>query len=445
MSFKSPGPHGSGPRLLDPNQRLRLFDDDEELPDGLEWPDQFVRQPGFDLGSPSAFTPGPLLAQMKFVIAFEMHYRRWAQDNAEFELINAYDVGHVGNYRPFANLKEYLAYRDKYFGSRDEYLRFAAESDKELSGKVREIINPPDRRLPPVDAEKAKAVFYRWVRKAYQKKFKVDDVAADLEERQEDYRHLERLVKAEIREKLQPAFCPRPERKQTDKYRYILGTISDHARGLAVDIDPAHNPDVPGAAWKFILKYTGMAFDRGLNRWLKDAEGLTRDVRRMSDQFGARIGAEVALVTKYQSLLKGQPGAKSVPDLVPIPFGHGMAQSKAGYLLQQLRGAGKDPTPASGIEKYIRTAGTKFLDADPLDVVLDTALSGYEGDKPEKKTLRALVPGFFTLSAETVQAFRTYGFTWGITFPQPDLMHFARDGQTPPAMGDFNASHGNAA
>lgn len=440
-----PGPCGYG---LEQSPQNKLSSDLQ-----VPWQSGPPYIPGFLNGCRYGHSPGPSLAWIKAIIEIEERQQKErAEDEAEFKLIEAYFVGRIagkGNYRAFAYVEDYLRHRDEHFASRQEYLRYAAESDQELSEGVRGIINKPERQLSPTEEQQAQAVFYRWLRKAYQKKFNVVNVAADLATRRKDYERLEHLVEAFIlpagaepgdakAKELDWAFVPRPERKMASdgRYRYLLGTISGHARGTSVDIKPGSNPDVAVAAWDFMTDYLGTPFKRDLNRWKNDPEGLIRDVKALSDGFSAKVVAEVDLVELYQSLLTEQKNAYCI-----VPQGHDLTQvamfsdrSPGGdvrYLLYMIRSEGKDPFPGrNDVDKYI---GPKFLSSKPVDLVLDIALSNYKSSsKPSKDQLQKLLNGFFDLSPETVKAFRKYGFTWGVIYTQPDLMHFAADGDTPP-------------
>lgn len=374
----------------------------------------------------------------------ERRQKELAEDEAEFKLIETYIVGRIvssGDYRRFANVADYVEHRDKHFGSRSEYLRFAAEADGEMSSELRRIIDKP-----PGGSEQAQAIFYCWLRKAYKTKYGVDkNVPQAIITGREFYIELEKLVKGNITADLKPAFNPRPERKMAKdgQYRYLLGTVSGHTLGIAVDLDPAKNPDVQTAAWDFMMHFVGKQFTRDLNRWITDPKGLDQDVRNLSDGFKTKLAEEVRLVQTYQQLLKKvestnpqSPGGDDLNELAAFQEGDK-------WPLYLLRKRGLDPCPGSqDIDKYIsgrgggvqvgQKLGPRFVDSDPLDLVLEVALANYQStNKPSKESLKALRNGFFNLKPEVVTGFHTYGFTWGITFPQPDLMHFQQDGRTP--------------
>lgn len=165
---------------------------------------------------------------------------------SEFELLK----GKISD----TNISEYVARRTVIFGSTSLYDEFAKESDKELAD------NPVLRKLIQMGGKSEKeqsrqTVFYRWVREAY-----LSSGAKDVPS----------LIKTGKSERLKKAltevqaahsgtfkvggFNPRPQKNA--KYQYILGTISDHALGLAIDIEDRSNPILSADEWKFLEDFT---------------------------------------------------------------------------------------------------------------------------------------------------------------------------------------------
>ena len=82
-------------------------------------------------------------------------------------------------------------------------------------------------------------------------------------------------------------FNPRPEKAPVGKGGgYRFGTLSEHAQGNAVDIDPDRNLFVPNDTWNYILAQPNITKPKGdltLHRWVTDPEGMYEDLATVSD------------------------------------------------------------------------------------------------------------------------------------------------------------------
>ena len=184
-------------------------------------------------------------------------------------------------------VQEYVTRRTKIFGSTALYEQFATESDKELAD------NPGLRKLIEMGGKSEKdqyrqTVFYRWVRKAY-----LDSGAKDVPS----------LIKTGKSERLKKAltevqaayggtfkvggFNPRPQKNA--KYQYILGTISDHALGLAIDIEDRSNPILSAEEWNFLEDLTDKKVSRTAVRWKTSPKALWQDIQDVNDLFVAKL------------------------------------------------------------------------------------------------------------------------------------------------------------
>lgn len=276
-------------------------------------------------------------------------------DKAEFELLKKKIED--------ADVESYVKHRNQVFGSSEEYLKYAAVADAELDATkgLRNVVE-----LSGIPA--AQTVLYRWLRKAYETKAGVSDVPGLIKQ------GMSKELKAAI-DKVKNAygktfryggFNPRP--KKNAKYKFRLGTVSEHGLGKAVDIEAKKNPILSTADWQFIETLTGKTVDRKKERWQKQPEDLWKDVADLNQRFVKKLKEEVERIEK----------------------------ERAAALL------------ASG-----KTKPTKQPKA-PLDEILK-----------KNKTLKKYKDGFFTLEWNLVKALHENGFTWGATFGNAvDLHHF---------------------
>ncbi len=286
------------------------------------------------------------------------------EDKKEFELLK----GKVQD----ADAAAYVKHRRQFFGSDDAYKTFAAESDAELDTAIerksgKKTVKISLRKFIELKGD-AQTVFYRWVRKGYHTKGVKDVPKLILQGMSSEVKDALDSVRQAYGKKFSAGgFNPRPMKDA--KYRYRLGTISEHALGNAVDIESNKNPIISVKDWSFIETLTGKKVDR--KRWgtEKEAEALWNDIHDLNAEFVKKVAEKVEQVKKEQAA-KGTDAGK--------------ASSKPA----------KPP--------------------DPLAVVL----AGH-------KDLVKWHAGFFTLDWELVKALHKQGFLWGATFSNAvDLHHF---------------------
>lgn len=283
----------------------------------------------------------------------------------------------------------YEKHRKEFFGSDEDYQKWAEESDKELDG------TKGLRRLIELKGD-AQTVFYRWVRKAYHNAG-VKDVPALIKKGKT--KELEEAIK-----KVQGAygktfqhggFNPRP--KKSARYLYLLGTVSEHALGTAVDVESGKNPNISTGEWAFIEKLAGKTVDRKASRWWKEPAALWKDVSDLNKAFVAKVDSEVARIEKER-----EAAAKAAAEA-------GTSGSKG---------------PAGAAEKAPpEKKGAKVKPPpEPIEVV-------FAGQKSLLGKLNKIgdwrKSGFFTLEEALVKQFHAQDFLWGATFSNAvDLHHF---------------------
>lgn len=265
----------------------------------------------------------------------------------------------------------YVAHRTKVFESPEVYQKFAAESDKEL-----DETKGLRKRIEFVKEKDKQTLFYRWVRKAY-KDAGVDDVPKLIAQGMsaEVKSALAEVRKAYGESFKAGGFNPRPMKDA--RYRYRLGTLSEHARGNAVDVEDKTNPILSLKDWAFIEKLAGKTVDRSASRWKDDmkAEALWKDIQELNRLFVESVASEIERVTKEQASAR---------------------------------------PPAAGVKPKGKKSAKPKKPPAPIDVVL----KGHPGLKP-------WINGFFTLDWELVKQLRANGFLWGATFSNAvDLHHF---------------------
>ena len=142
----------------------------------------------------------------------------------------------------FKTTEAYATLVRRTFGSYRSYYEFAKESDAEVE-KVRYALD----KQPTVAAQ---TIFYRWVRWEYMKRG-LDPLQTISKKMSAELSAKITAAKAELLSesgitlKVQ-GFNPRPEKAPVGKGGgYRFGTLSEHAQGNAIDIDPDHNLFVP--------------------------------------------------------------------------------------------------------------------------------------------------------------------------------------------------------
>jgi hypothetical protein len=81
----------------------------------------------------------------------------------------------------------------------------------------------------------------------------------------------------------------------------LLGTLSEHGTGMAVDIDDARNPQLTLEEWKYIEALVGKQISRS-GRWDSEeaATGLWKDIKEVNDRFLQKIKDETKKILEFQ-------------------------------------------------------------------------------------------------------------------------------------------------
>ena len=176
---------------------------------------------------------------------------------------------------------------------------------------------------------------------------------------------------------------------------------------MAVDIDPAQNPQLTLAQWAFIEQLSGKKVKRS-GRWQTqaDAEALWKDIKALSDAFVRKVAAETKRIEKEREekaaaeakKQAAKAGAPKVPGKADSPAASSAAPAKSGT-----------KTPAAKAPK-VATALEEVLGAH------HEALKGWAHK------------GFLGLPLELVLELHAHGFQWGAAFgTNVDLHHFELD------------------
>lgn len=319
---------------------------------------------------PELYDPGFLPA------AFGMPDAITEADKEEFAVIRRMPV-YNHKRRRYHTIGSYVSDRTLYFGTPSAYASFAAESDAELAN-TKWVRGKRTRTLRSMvefgNNLKKQQIFYRWVRKAYKRKYGEDvnvpelirrGMSQELADRIADVRGSIRVKEIHEEQFKAGGFNPRPIKYN---HHYLLGTLSEHGTGMAVDIDDKQNPQLTTEEWKFIEGLAGKHVVRS-GRWKSEAtaEELWNDIQEVSDLFVKKIAAEVQRIEKER--------------------------------------AEQEKSPAKS--KKTKT---------PLEEILG---KHYESLSPWA------TKGFFHLPLELVLELHAHGFSWGATFStNVDLHHF---------------------
>ena len=334
------------------------------------WPD--LHKPGF---LPAAFGLDSVITD---------------EDRAEYKIVVGMPARDARD-RPYKTVNQYVSDRTFFFGPPTEYARFAAESDAELDNTIwsrKRKYGTLKSRLEFEKKPKVQKVFYRWVRKAYLKKYGEDadvpelirrGMSDELAKQIKDVRGSVRLKKVHGENFHAGGFNPRPKKL----HGYRLGTLSEHGTGMAVDVDDSQNPQLTTDEWAFIETLTGKNVGRK-GRWTTedDAEAFWNDINTLSRLFVAKVASETKRISDERAA----------------------AAKKAAASAAKPAGAAKGKTPAQ---------------PSPLEVVLGSHF---------KRLSKWTTTGFFQLPRELVLEMHGHGFTWGATFTDNvDLHHFELD------------------
>jgi hypothetical protein len=266
------------------------------------------------------------------------------------------------------DIERYLRDRDSYIGAGTVYEAYREKAVAELDadgGKLRNRILPVEKRDKIPRWREAQVPFYMWVRRGYENALASRSLTVDIPS----------LIRAGTNQKLRDALKQvrsdfgQNFPQQADvvarpiklNYNYKLGTLSDHALGRAVDIDPEHNAQIRESDWKDILTLTGQSLDQATRsqQWSATPEALHTAIRNINDAF----------VAKIQELIDAQ-------------------------------GEAKNPLQAA-------------ITANPTLARLN---KNFRIDKWKQ--------GFFNLQWSLVKELHEEALVWGATFKHPDLHHF---------------------
>ena len=404
LSARQPG-HETGPRLLD--QQLHTQPEVQAALDLQRGPGNGATGSFLQLRPPVA-VPG-LLRDLPLPHLDPEEDRLQSFVTAEFVYVKPILSAE------FKTAKAYSALVRRTFGSYRSYYEFARESDGEAD-KVRHALD----KQPTLAAQ---TIFYRWVRLEYMKRG-LDPLltisrkmSAELSARITAAK-AELLSESGITLKVQ-GFNPRPEKAPVGKGGgYRFGTLSEHAQGNAVDIDPDHNLFISNDTWNYILAQPNIkkpAGDLTLHRWVTDPEGMYEDLAAVSDTWRdeARRRFEVEKHVR-------QGTGSLVPQLhEPVVEGLGGSPPRMPAL---------PPTPILRIHAAEQRKGKKISHAYPRterEELADAALADVPGMSNADK-LASIGTGLMTLPREVVLKLRAKGLVWGATFRHPgtDIQHF---------------------
>jgi len=189
-------------------------------------------------------------------------------------------------------------------------------------------------------------------------------------------------------------------------------------------------------------------------RWKNDPVGLWRDVKALSDGFVRKVAAEVerwqevmkwAHEIQRQFKLEAEVAARrGEAEGLCIPPDDPPIMDVLNRRLEPVKGpqlaSPGSPAPRfkphkndrawmaweqlPALEKrYPNGIPQSISESEAYDIIFEK-LSGGKNNALIKKGYEKR--GFLTLSEKVVGLFHKHGFTWGVTFPTPDLMHFVK-------------------
>lgn len=290
----------------------------------------------------------------------------------------------------------YINDRSSFFGSTKAYEKYKDEAKKELDAdkeKLRAYIDPPKSiRNKHTDWRDGQEVFYCWVKKKFEKDNGTGTEYAKIIKAQQSDKLKKALetVKADYGKSFRTGgFNPRPQKRPGGVY--LLGTISEHAVGNAIDIDATQNAQIDSKKWKHILAFTA----KTVNRKDLKSKWKSKDASKAKMVYDAFKGVSDEWVEKLNKLLKE---LKAEED-----------KKRKAADTKTTVAVGKPATKSPAVKK------------DPLDVVI-------ENDENLKKIGKAWVKkwkdGFLNMQWALVKELHEEGFNWGAVFSTPDLHHF---------------------
>lgn len=219
----------------------------------------------------------------------------------------------------------YLKHRSAFFGSTSQYRAYLDQCRAELdadNGALRTQIEPPTGwRGGRPQWRQAQDIFYAWVRKAYEGVVGPEkDIPAIIKARMTP-----ELIAAVAQVKIDfgedftaGGFNPRPKKKGGN---FRLGTISDHALGIAVDVRDRQNLQLEGPEWRAILSITGMSLDepRRKQLWRQQPEVLHQEIAAIDRAFASTFQT---LMAQHKTGAALRAADARFKDIQLVNFGH---------------------------------------------------------------------------------------------------------------------------
>ncbi len=292
---------------------------------------------------------------------------------------------------------EYVRRVKTTWGSLQSYLMWRNDSDALLDkplpsgGTVRRIIN---------EHGETQRVFFYWVSWEYHRRGLDDAAIVALFEAQIVGQMREAIAAAEAKLGATipvQGFCPRPQR---DDHGYVMGTLSEHGLGHAVDIEPSKNPIVGAATWHAIEARVGRKVDRSRRRWEQHPDQLYDDLVAFSLAWAAIVVDEIEAARRAPA--RAANFARRHPGTLVDYGGVGRPDAAPHPLLDDI------PPPVDDKQLAVKTIA-RLLHVDLEEAAPLAATPGYElVSHPRKRVL----------------ALREQGLVWGATFPNCDIHHF---------------------
>lgn len=231
----------------------------------------------------------------------------------------------------------YLRDRDTFIGSGTVYEEYRAKALAELEAdgaKLRNRILPIENRDAFPRWREAQLVFYVWVRRGYENAIgpnvTVNIPALIRTGTNQKLRDALKQVRSDYGQNFpqQAGLVARPIKLNGN---YKLGTLSDHAFGRAVDIDPEHNAQIRESDWKDILTLTGKSLDQATRatQWSATPQALHAAIKDISDAFVSKIQELLDAQGEVQDPL--QAALKANPTLARLNRGFGIKKWKNGF------------------------------------------------------------------------------------------------------------------
>lgn len=331
------------------------------------------------------------------------------------------------------DVENYVTDRTEFFGA--DFKTYKATALEELTagkGWLRRIIEPPPEvRNSNKDIwEDAQTVFYCWVREGIIQLTNALDRADGTKMTVPEFLKLgqsEALTTAlgKVRSDYKTVFRaggfnPRPMKEGG---LYILGTISEHALGKAIDIEDSKNAQIKADQWKFVLAFAGKSLDAATrkSKWKSNPKSLFESIKEVNDAFVKKLAetAEKAEKAALEAAAKEAAAKEAAAK-------EAAAKAAAAAKEKPTATAAATPTPAATTPTPLKVTTpssvvAKKITKDRLDLAIDSDTNLKSLGKP---FLTNWQNGFFSLEWTLVKSLSDHGFTWGATFPSPDLHHF---------------------